>query len=264
LSETPPPSAPAPAPAPTPAPAARRTLGCAGRFISALLVIVITTTLTLTAVGYAALTLGFTPQTSAAIGDAQARVATLEAENSALRAQSIEVQTQVSGIIRQSGDDREQVDALREEMASFSQISDVVATRLTNDGREQATIVAEIRASRDVVTTFATVEADRSALLDELRRRSERVERFLLRLSDIAEDTALDISELTATVAPTDLPALPTESLALTASPTPTETLTPTASPTPTATGAMTATPSARPTAAPTTEPTSATPAPRP
>lgn len=264
MSETPTPSAPAPAAAPAPAPAARRTLGCAGRFISALLVIVITTALTLTAVGYAALTLGFTPQTPAAIGDAQARVATLEAENGALRAQSIEVQTQLSGILRQSGDDREQVDALREEMAAFSQISDVVATRLTSDGREQATIVAEMRASRDAVTTFATAEADRAALLDELRRRSERVERFLLRLSDIAEDTALDISELTATVAPTEPPAVPTETPAPTESPTPTETREPTETPTVTATVAVTAAPSPRPAASPTAAPTSATPAPRP
>ncbi len=203
---TPPPTGSLPS-APVPAAVPKRTgsgriAGCLGRFVSALLVIVITTAITLTAVGYAALTLGYSPQTPAVLGDAQARVATLEAENGALKAENIAVQTQLAGMIRQSGNDREQVDGLREQVTTFSAIGGEVATRLAADTSERATLAADMSTSRAAVQSYATAEAGRAAQLDELRRRSDRIERFLFRLSDIANDTALDLGNGTPTATP--------------------------------------------------------------
>lgn len=243
--------------------AGQRSLSCIGRLLSAVLVIVITTVITLAVGAYAALYLGYTPQTPGALGDAQARVTTLESENAALRTQAVAVQTQLSQMSRQAGTDREELDALKEEVSAFAQISDEVATRLTADSRERATQVADMRGSRDAVVQFATAEADRVAMIEDLRRRSERIERFLARLSDIAGDAALDLGAGDMTPTPTAAPS-PTPVSEETPTPTPAPTEEPTASPVP-ASPSPTTRPTASPTrpASPTAEP-SETPTPAP
>jgi hypothetical protein len=101
-----------------------------------------------------------------------------------------------------------------------------------------------MRTSRDAVAVFATSEAGRAALLTELNRRSERVERFLQRLSDISQDTALDLQSITPTL------VLPVATLVL---PTPTPTLM-----IPTSTPLATSTPNPSPTVKVTATPTAA------
>lgn len=248
----------------------RRSLSCLGRLISALLVIILTTAVALAAGGALASYFGYAPTTPGAVQGAQQQVATLEAENSTLRDQAIEMQTQLAQLSRQSGSDREELDALKEQVNSFAPLGDAVATRLTADARERATLVTEIRASRDAVFAFATAEAGRAGVITELERRSARIERFLQRLSDISEDTVLDLGGATPT--PAALSPTPPASTALPTVVVPSPTPSP-APVTPEATGAVppsatvaaspspVATPraTARPTAAPTI-----TPSPRP
>jgi hypothetical protein len=237
-------------------------LSCLGRLLSALLVIVITTIVAVAAGAFGATQFGYSTDTPNALTGAQLRVATLEAENGALKAQNAAVQTQILQLSRQMSSDREQIDGLQEQVRSSAQLSGEVSTRLAADSRERATLVVEMRASRDSVALFATAEAGRSDLLADLRRRSERVERFLQRLSDISQDTALDLNGGTATVvvtataspspAPIPTVAEPTTTLIPTLTPTAlvTNTALPTiqASPTATALATATASPSPRPT----------------
>jgi hypothetical protein len=228
--------------------------------LSALLVIAITTAVAIAAIGLAAQYLGFSLETPGQFREARSNLATLQAENATLVAESRVQQTQIAQILRQAGSDREQLDALQVEIESFSQLSDEVATRLAADSRERATTVSEMQTSREAVAVFATSEAGRAALLEELRRRSERVERFLIRLSDIAEDTALDIGNGT----PTPAPFPPT--LTPTLEPFPTPTATPaidlTLSPTPLPV-TTTITPATSIPATPTAIPETRTPTPR-
>lgn len=224
-------------PAPPPAPKSRSAASCLGRLLAALLVIVITTIVTLAAVAGGATWLGFTPQSATQLRAAQMQVATLEARNSALEGQNAAVQTQIAQMIGQAGSDRESLDELRIEVEKFANLSDQVETRLAQDAREQATLVAEMRSSRDSVLVFATAEAGRVQVLTELERRSERVERFLQRLSDISGDAALDVQSPTPTteMSTTRAPD-PTILTSSTASPpdTPTPTAVPTSQNTPT------------------------------
>ncbi len=185
--------------APAQAKAPRSLASCIGRMFAALLVVVITTIVALAAVAGGATWLGFTPQSANELRAAQMQVATLEARNSALEGQNVAVQTQIAQMIGQAGSDRETLDELRSEVEQFASLSDQVETRLAQDAREQATLVVEMRNSRDAVMTFATAEAGRVQLLSELQRRSERIERFLQRLSDISGDAAVDVQSPTPT-----------------------------------------------------------------
>ena len=92
---------------------------------------------------------------------------------------------------------------------------------------QSATLVAEVRSGRDAVAVFATAEAGRAALLAELERRSARVERFLARLGDIANDTATDLGSATPLLAT----LTPTPSAAPTATEIPSRTPSPSPSP---------------------------------
>jgi hypothetical protein len=205
--------------------------------ISALLVTVITTLIALAAGAAGLLVLGFTPDTPLQLADARARLATAEAQNVELRAQSGVMQTQLADLARRADANREALGELQGQKAAL----DSLRGDLEEATRQNATVVAEARTSRDAVALFATAEAGRVVLLDELKRRSDRIERFLQRLSDISDDAALDLG------ADTSPPAigLPT------ASPEPTDTPTP-AAPTNTPTQIPTVEPTDMPTAAPT------------
>ncbi len=232
-----------------PAPAPRRS-GCVGRMISALLVIVITTLIALAAGAAGLLALGFAPDTPLQLADARARLATAEAQNVELRAQSSLMQTQVADLSRRADANREALGELQQQKAAL----DSLRGDLEEAARQNATVVAEARTSRDAVALFATAEAARVALLDDLKRRSDRIERFLQRLSDISDDAALDLGAGTAPPAiglPTALPEPEN-------TPTPVEpTDTPTQIPTSEATAAPTATrrPASTPRPAPTAPP---------
>src|SRR6266508_3139978 len=195
-----------PAPAPPPR---RRGSGCLGRFISALLIVLITTFLSLVAVLLAYVYLLETP---GQLADIRATLATAQAKNVDLLSQNSAMQTQVADLSRR------------------------------------------VDANRDAVALFATAEASRAALLDDLKRRSDRIERFLQRLSDISNDATLDLGSggrPTPLVLPSAAPTPPTDTATPAA---PTDTPTPVA-PTDTPTEPV-ATPARRPTATPRATPT--------
>jgi len=239
------------------APPARRG-GCVGRFLAALLVVIITTFLALVAVAAGLLYLGVTPSMPRQVAEAQVQLATLQAQNSSL-------QTQVAAHEQRGTSDHEVLGELKRQVDDMAQLRDQLHQERENSVAQSATLVAEVRSGRDSVALFATAEASRAALLAELERRSARVERFLERLGDIANDTALDLTNTTPiipTLPPTDAltPALsPTENTTLE----PTPTAAPSDTPGPAATSAPTRSPSVTPraTVAPARTP-SATPSP--
>jgi hypothetical protein len=230
------PSEPTPTSALPTATAPRRG-SCLGRFISALLVIVITTLIAVAAGAAGLIALGFTPDMPAQLADARARLATAEAQNTDVRAQSGPMQTQLADVARRSDANREALGELQQQKAQL----DSLRPDLEEAARQNATVVAEARNSRDAVALFATAEAGRIVLLDELKRRSDRIERFLQRLSDISDDAALDLGT---GASPTAFDQ-PTVQLAPTDTPTPVE---PIDTPTQIPTAEVTDTPTAAPT----------------
>lgn len=233
--ETPPAAPAAPATPPARAAAPRQGVGCISRFLSALLVIIITTALVLAAVLAVYI---YVLDTPGQFDTLRARLATAEVQNASLRADTSALQTQVAAASRDVSTNREAIDELQQQQQAI----DALRADLQESVRQNATVVAEARDSRDRVALFATAEAGRAALIDDLKRRSDRIERFLQRLSDISADTALDLST-------------PTASAAATATPEP-----PSSTPAPLPTAAPVATPTGSPSATPRS--TAVTPAP--
>lgn len=239
-----------PPPAPPPARPTRREGGFFTRFLAALLVILITTIIAVSATAAGLLWAGYGIGTPRDLAAAQARVATLEAINGELVSRADVMATEVSDIARRASDDREVLGEVRAAVDEMSALRAEIRDQLTSAVSQNATLVADARASRDQVAAFATAEASRVALLQELDRRSLRIERFLQRLSDIAGDAALDIGNPTpaATGAPDETPtSAPTATQTATA--TPAEDSAETPEPSPTARGGIigTATPTATP-----------------
>jgi hypothetical protein len=225
---------------PADAPAPRRG-ACLGRLLSALLVVLITTFVSLAAVFLLYLFVLGTPDQ---IIDLRARIATSEAQGAALHAENGAMQTQVADLTRRSDANREALGELQQQKAAL----DSLREDLEAGSRQSATVVAEARASRDAVALFATAEAGRVALLDDMKRRSDRIERFLQRLSDISDDAALDLG---AASSPTPVPEGPTDVATIIPTDTPEATAQPTDTsvPEPTTTRRATATQPAEPTA---------------
>jgi hypothetical protein len=174
------------------------------------------------------LTLGYSPELPRQLAESRALVATVQGQNAALVAQQGLVQTQVTDLERRASAAREATDELRKELAGLTGLRN----QMIANQAENATVVAEARTSRDAVALFATAEAGRAGQLDELQRRSERLERFVQRLSDISSDAAVDLQRATPTPgqrAATSVPD-PTEALPPTATVRPTP-----ATPTPSA-----------------------------
>jgi hypothetical protein len=238
----------APAPAQTtplaaPQPPRPARGGCIGRFFAALLVVIITTIIALAAVAASLVYLGFTPEMPQQLSGAQVQVGTLQAQNSAM-------QTQIAGQGQRGSDDHEVLSEIQQQIADIQQLRSQLRDEREASVSQNATLVAEARNSRDAVALFATAEAGRAALLQQLEQRSARVERFLQRLSDIADDTALDltavpvptqVSQPTASLEPspasptaTPAPSITSTSVAATATEIPSRT--PRAAPSPTAT----------------------------
>jgi cell division protein FtsB len=240
-----------------PAPATRLRSGCLGRFVSALLIVIITTFLSLVAVVLAYV---YVLETPSQFVDIRGQLSTAEAQNADLRAQNSAMQTQVADLAKRADTDREALGELQQQKLGLDQLR----AEFADGARQNATLVADSHASRDSVALFATAESGRAALLDDLKRRSDRLERFLQRLSDISGDAALDLGADTATQPPalpapsrtdTPTPALPTDT------PTPIASVTPTDTPAPVPTATPTRRPAAtqRSTATPRLSPTSST-----
>jgi hypothetical protein len=211
--------------------------------------VIITTFLALAIGAVGLLYLGFTPATPRQLNDAQIQLATVQAQNAALL-------TQVAANDQRGSTDHEVLGDLRRAVDDMASLRDQLRQERENSAIQNATLVADVRASRDSVALFATAEASRAALLVELERRSARVERFLQRLGDIANDTALDLANatplvptLTPSAAAPAQPATPTP--AATRSPTPSPTALPSPSPSAAATAAATAAPARTPSPTP-------------
>jgi cell division protein FtsL len=227
-------------------PAVPRQRGaCLGRLLSALLVVLITTFISLAAVLLAYL---YILETPTQIADLRSRAATAEAQSASLRLQNDTMQTQVADLSRRVDVNREALGELQQQKAAL----DGLRAELEAAARQNATVVAEAHAGRDTIALFATAEAGRAGLLDDLKRRSERIERFLQRLSDISDDAALDLG---ASVSPSPSASSTTQPDSSTVTPTPLPTSTPSPAPSdtptvePTASRRATTTPRAEPTA---------------
>lgn len=242
----PPASMPPPTTGPLGAPAqpARARGGCVGRFFAALLVVIITTFLALAAGAAGLLYLGFTPALPGQLAAAQVQVATLQAANS-------QMQTQVLAADQRGSADHEVLGDLKRQFETIAGLRDQLRQEREASIAQNATLVAEVRSGRDAVALFATAEAGRAALLSELDRRSARVERFLQRLGDIADDTASDIGSTTPSVPP----VTPTPATSPTPTPAAAATATLVASPPATATEVPSRTPAAAPGPSPTPTP---------
>ncbi|MGQ9829430.1 MAG: hypothetical protein ACUVSY_13160 [Roseiflexus sp.] len=176
------------------------------RLLAAFFVILITTSITLLVTGAALLWLGFTPATPVEIDAARMQVATLEAHNATMVSRADALATEVADLARRAGNDRETLSDIRLVIDDVRTLREQVREQLTAVVAQNATLVADARAGRDQVAAFATAEAGRAVLLQELDRRSQRIERFLQRLSDIAGDAALDLqrpSPVAPAIAPT-------------------------------------------------------------
>jgi hypothetical protein len=226
-----------PAAAPATQPLRRERGGCVGRFFAALLIVIITSIIALTAVASGLLYLGFTPDMATRLNGAQAQVGTLEAQNLAL-------QTEVAVQRQLASDDHETLSEVEQQLAGLDQLQSQLRAEREAALSQNATLVAEARESRDSVAVFATAEASRAALLVQLEQRSARVERFLQRLSDIAGDASLDLAAPTPSAQPVPSAATTISELSPTpsSSPAPTGTPAATAEATPTRTASPTAT----------------------
>jgi hypothetical protein len=234
-------------------PPAPRRGGCVGRFLSALLVILITTFLSLVGV---ALAYVYFLQAPDQLAELRGRVATAEVQNASLRGENSAMQTQVADLAREAGANREALGELQQQKDAL----DGLRAELESRARQNATVVAEARSSRDAIALFATAEAGRAGLIDDLKRRSDRIERFLQRLSDISEDAALDIGVGSSPTVPTPTalpPEPPTSTTPPTDAPVPTITSIPTSLSPSAATSTPSGTPAPEPSATPTRSPTS-------
>jgi hypothetical protein len=210
---------------------------------------------------------GFRPETAsqaAQLSQLQQEINSLQEQNQLLQTQVVEIGGRGSSTLEQAQELERQVDDLASELQALSKLGDqrreyaVVA----------ATVQSEARDSRTAVALSMEVQATRFAQVDELARRTDRIGRFLERLSDISGDTASDLygsavpSEPTPTsdasapaLAPTTtLEALPEPSAEPNQTPEATEDVEETAPATPaagsatrTATAATTRTPTATP-----------------
>lgn len=232
-------------PATPPPPPARRGGGFFARLLAAFLVILITTMITLLTIGAALLWLGFTPEMPFELDMAKTNIALLRADNAELVNRVSALETAAADLSRRASDDREAISDIRSAIDDVRILREQVREQLTAVVAQNATLVADARASRDQVNAFATAEAGRAALLQELDRRSQRIERFLQRLSDIAGDAALDLRGPT--------PITPVAAPTATTTAEPTTTPTPTLPSTPTTTGTPEITATDAPSATPTT-----------
>ena len=228
-----------PAIPPVAATPARGRGGCLGRFLSAILVVLITTFLALLAGASALIWFGYTPDTPRQLGAAQAQIATVQAQSDALHAQNSALQTEVAAQTQRYNADHEALGEINNQLANIADLRTTLRDERQQSASQNATLVAEARDSRNAVAIFATIEAGRAVLLADLDRRSARVERFLQRLSDISSDTALDLGATPAPLPPTFPPAQTTIS-ELSPTPAPAPTSAPTTTIVPTATSAAT------------------------
>jgi septal ring factor EnvC (AmiA/AmiB activator) len=229
-------------------PPARARRGCGAQLLATigwLLTLALSVALALAAVAAIAYFLfGFTlatpnqlRQASADVGALQAQVATLESEASQLRGNGSEASESLGEAVARVEELESQLALYEEQAAALAQQATAAVT-LSNELDENiavaATIQAEGRENQVLVAVVATVQADNAARLAELQQRTERINRFLQRLGDLAGDATIDGGEPLPTGTPGAPQATPTPAAEdETPEPSSTPALTPTATRTP-------------------------------
>ena len=232
-------------PLPEPPAPAKQKGGCGafmGRLFTALLVVLLLVPLSVAGGAALAYYFGFTQRLPVDLQRAQQELATVQA------AQAVQ-QTQLAELTRNQSSSNELLSAAQSDVATLQadvQAMQELADELRAGARTVATLQAQVEAGIITVGVFATAQAERAAQVDELARRTERVNRFIDRLSDITDEAALDLRGMSSP-APTAVPAAPDDAPAPTntATPTATATITPTPDPTRTPTPDPTRTPTA-------------------
>jgi len=202
-------------------------------FIGWLLTVTIAVGLALAASAGILYLLGVDLTTPQQIRQASIEVQRLQAAATAQADTIAQLQTAQAQNSIETGNARERIDELEtqaRELAAAATAQAGQAITAVALGRTLQTAVAEAAALQDqlregqiLVAVVATVQATQNERIREIEQRSERLIRFLNRLSDIAADTADDTSLPTTT--PTAAPAPNTTT------PTPIATTTPTPTP---------------------------------
>jgi len=139
-----------------------------------------------------------------------------------------QLQTTQAQLVGELGSARERIDELEVQASELAVVATTQASYAATAvalGRSLQTAVAKNGALQDqfregqvLVAVVATVQATQNERIREVERRSERLIRFLNRLSDIAGDTADDVASPT----PTSItPIPPTPTMTAQATPTP-------------------------------------------
>ena len=241
-----------------PAPPHRSCLSRIGSFFAWLLMLVLSAGLVLVALGAIAYYgFGYTLDTPGRLIRASDEVAAVQQENSTLQTQVVVMQTQAAQQAMRTSDNSELLDDVERTLDEIQQQSWEVE-QLSNQLRENVSIAATIQSGahddRVLVSVMATTQAKRDVQVneiltnvEELQQQTERIARFLQRLSDISGDTALDLdnpdsenadslqsTDATPSARPTG-PSSPTLEPTATVITTPTRTATPEATVTPAA-----------------------------
>jgi chromosome segregation ATPase len=189
--------------------------------------------------------LGYSWTTPTDLANARDELVIVRQRNATLEAELVELQDRTDELTGRVDSGAEAIDELLPQVQALQgQATEI--SRLGGDLRENMAVAATLQAdtseNQAAVEALATVQADTSEQVDELSESTDRMVRFLDRLSNIAEDTAGSIN-------PSNTPT-PT----LTATPTPTPTLTPTRTPTETVEATLEPTEAAEGTPEPTDE----------
>ncbi len=197
-------------------------------FIGWLFTLAIAVALTLVVAGGLLYWLGVDLTTPQQIRQVSIDVQTLQALATDQATGIHQLQTTQAQLIGELGNARERIDELE---AQANELAVVATTQAGNAatavalGHTLQTAVAETGALQDqfregqvLVAVVATVQAAQNEQIREIERRSERLIRFLNRLSDIAGDTADDIAVPTPT---SIIPITPTPTIPVQVTPTP-------------------------------------------
>ena len=179
-------------------PLARRRGGVGG-FFRGLLIILLGAALGIAGVGALAFyVFGYRPETPLQAG----QVAQVQSDLATLRQQNSTLQTQVAGLSQRSTGSDEQIQDIDQQvrdLRSEMQALDTLGGQMQEYAHLAATVQLEARDSRTAVAISVSIQATRFAQLDDLQRRTERLGRFLDRLSDISGDAAADVNSQSGT-----------------------------------------------------------------
>ncbi len=165
---------------------------------------------------------GFNMNTPGQIRQANMDLAALHATNQTLQTEVALLQTSMGEQASSVNNARERVDELETLVEGYAQpaaTAVALADAFESNMDMAASIQADLQEEMVLVAVVATMQADTSTQLEDLQRRTDRIARFLQRMSDIADDLASE-DALLQTATPT-LEVTPTPTLEVTPTPTP-------------------------------------------